>query len=110
MRMSKSDDPMKRIVGRVTVYVFSDNPNQCRADLPYFQEELQRWPMTNPRAFWDTTSERLILEVDVTAHERDRFGLEVYADLVADEAYKIAVATMADIGDGGVGVLSIQPA
>jgi hypothetical protein len=107
--MSQSDDAVKRIVGRVTVYVFNDNPDQLRADLPCFQEELQHWPMTNPRAFWDMTTERLILEVDLTAHDRDGCGLEVYADLVADAAYKSALATIADIGDGGVGGLSIQP-
>lgn len=108
--MSQDDSARERIVGRVSVFVFSDNPEQFRADLPFFQEELQHWPMTNPRAYWDVDWERLVLEVDVTERERDRFGFEVYAELVMDWAYKIACGTMADIGEGSVGILSIQPA
>jgi hypothetical protein len=49
--------------------------------------------------------ERLILEVDVTIDDRAVFGLEGYAELVADQAYKIAFATVVDLGNGGVRIL-----
>ena len=108
--MSQDERASDQIVARVAVAVFMDNPAQLRAAVPDFQEELQHWPMKNPRATWDEVTARLVLEVDVTADDRAVFGLEGYAEFVADQAYKITFATVVDLGDGGVRVLDIYPA
>jgi hypothetical protein len=107
--MTQEDSSSSRIVGRVAVFVFSDAPEQLRTAVPDFIEELQHWPMTNPQVSWDAATERLILEVDVTAHEFERFGLQGYAKLVAEEAYKIAVITVDDLGDVEIGVVRTHP-
>ena len=96
---------MDQTVARVAIVVFSDNVEQLRAAAPDFQEELQHWPLKNSRVSWDGAMERLILEVDVTIDDRAVFGLEGYAELVADQAYKIAFATVVDLGNGGVRIL-----
>ena len=103
------DRASERIVARVTVFVFSDDPEQLRAAVPDFREEVMHWSLTNPRVSWDATMERLVLDVDMTSEDRDHFGLEGYAELVADQAYKITCATVADLGEGGVRILGIHP-
>jgi hypothetical protein len=105
-------DEEQRIVARVAVFVFAERSDRLRAGLGDIQEEARGWEvLNNPRAWWDADMERLVLEVDVTLEDRDAFGLNGYAEFVADQACKITCAALPiDIGNGGIRVLSIRPA
>jgi hypothetical protein len=98
------------VVARAAVFVFSDRPDQLRSAVQDFEEVALTWPpLRNPRVTWDAATDRLVLEVDVTAEDRAAFGLERYAEFVADQAYKITFAAVAEPGNGGVRVLGINP-
>lgn len=103
--------PITAVVGRVAVFVFAERSDVLRAAVSDFEQEAREHSvLRNPSVSWDSAAERLVLEVDVTAEDREIFGLEGYAEFMADQAFKIATGALPlEVGEGGVRVLSAHP-